>query len=279
MVANSSVSTFFCRWRRSLALALCSRACCFCNTFLILLFLIPEPLSANDTSLIRDESKPLRLVTGEFPPFVGQNLPHGGRTARLLHELFADFDRDIRVDFLPWKRGYAETLKGRYFATFPYSYNAEREQNWHFSKPLYVLNEVFFVRRGSDISFDSNKDLEGRSICKPIGYNLFELTQLLEDKLVRLEQPVSMPACFRMLAVGRVDMVLTNKVTGRQIMKDLDFEFERFTVLPKPFKTISHHLIIPRSAPDGLANIERFNKVLDEWKQKQVATDILFQTQ
>lgn len=44
-------------------------------------------MSAYDRSLIRDESKPLRLVTGEFSPLVGQNLSHGGRTARLLNDM------------------------------------------------------------------------------------------------------------------------------------------------------------------------------------------------
>lgn len=67
------------------------------------------------------------LVTGEdYPPFADPRLPGGGLATILVRQVVAALGATARVDFLPWRRGYEDTLRGRYDGTFPYVRTPER---------------------------------------------------------------------------------------------------------------------------------------------------------
>lgn len=65
---------------------------------------------------------PLSLVTGEFSPYSGAALPDGGQSTRLVTTLLHEAGYDeLKVDYLPWSRGYELARNGVASATYPYA--------------------------------------------------------------------------------------------------------------------------------------------------------------
>jgi len=215
-----------------------------------------------------NQAETLQLVTGEFPPFVGKELKNGGTTSELVQLIFKKMDIPVNINFRPWKRGYFETLSGQYLGTFPYTKNKQREQDLYFSDVIYNLEEYFFALRKANLNYTELKDLTNLTICKPIGYNLFGLKSLVEDKLITLAHPKNMLTCFKMLALGRVDLVLTNPVIGARLINETFTNPSDAIQLKKSFVKIGHYLIIPKSNPRGKAIINQFNHTLKQLKDQ-----------
>ena len=102
-----------------------------------------------------------RLASGEFPPFTGDNLKSQGLASKIINHTLQEMGHQSKIDFLPWKRGYSNTLSGEYFGTFPYSKNKDRQKIWYFSKPLYQLQEIFFSLKAKNFSYESEEDIKG----------------------------------------------------------------------------------------------------------------------
>lgn len=66
------------------------------------------------------------IAVGEWPPFVGAQLPDNGRHAKLVRERLAAAGFVARFEFLPWSRSFNLTQVGRYAATFPWVRTEER---------------------------------------------------------------------------------------------------------------------------------------------------------
>ena len=120
-------------------------------------------------------AKSVDLTTGEFLPFVGSNLHNGGLASEVVTQIFSEMGDQAFISFRPWKRGFSETLSGKYLGTFPYSKNNEREKILYFSNPIYELEEQFFTKKSANIIYKQEQDLLNLRICKPLGYNLFGL--------------------------------------------------------------------------------------------------------
>ncbi len=217
----------------------------------------------------------LILASGEFPPFTGESLPDGGVTSKIVSDAFREMGHQVETHFLPWRRGFVKTLEGDYFGTFAYSMNEQRKKDWHFSVPLYHLKEVFFVLKGSGVRYRSDNDLIGKIICKPQGYNKFRLAQLVEQGMLYVESPRKMKSCFSMLERQRVNMVMTNPETGWRFIRELFENQDDFNVLEKPFIEITHHLIVPKSAVNGLSILKQFNLVILEHQRKGIIGRLL----
>lgn len=72
----------------------------------------------------------LALSTGEYEPFTGQLSPDGDPLPQMVRLAFADAGFSVKIEFLPWKRGYTGALDGTYDGTFPYGRNAEQQALW-----------------------------------------------------------------------------------------------------------------------------------------------------
>jgi len=217
------------------------------------------------------------LATGEFPPFTGAQLESQGLATKIIKHTIKKMGHQAKIEFLPWKRGYSNTLSGKYFGTFAYSKNKERQEVWHYSKPLYQLQEIFFSQTKKNFSYESKEDLKGLIVCKPIGYNLFNLKKLVDKQFVKIERPPNMKNCFGMLKRGRVDLVMTNKETGLQVISQAGLNKYPFTASKKAFVDIGHHLMVPKNLKNSKKFITHFNEALEKAKTSGIITKFISQ--
>jgi len=207
-----------------------------------------------------------RLATGEFPPFTGASLESQGLATKIIKHTIQEMGHQTKIDFLPWKRGYKSTLVGKYFGTFAYSKNKERQKIWLYSKPLYQLQEIFFSKTTKKFTYENEEDLKGLLVCKPIGYNLFNLKKLVDKKLLNIVRPAKMRNCFAMLNAGRIDLVMTNRETGMQVIAKIGIDKNLITAHNKVFVDIGHHLIVPKNMQNGKEFLARFDETLEKAK-------------
>jgi polar amino acid transport system substrate-binding protein len=217
------------------------------------------------------------LATGEFPPFTGAQLESQGLATKIIKHTIKKMGLQAKIEFLPWKRGYSNTLSGKYFGTFAYSKNKKRQEVWHYSKPLYQLQEIFFSQTKKNFSYESKEDLKGLIVCKPIGYNLFNLKKLVDKQFLKIARPPEMKNCFGMLKRGRVDLVMTNKETGLQVISQAGLNKYPFTASKKAFVDIGHHLIVPKNLKNSKKFITHFNEALEKAKTSGIITKFISQ--
>ncbi len=229
--------------------------------FVALLFVFIGPVTA----------EPLRVVTGEFAPFTGENLDHGGPFTKRVMQIFELAQVPARVDFRPWKRGYLETLGGTYIATFPYSKNQERMEIFHYSDPVIYGNIHLYANNESGIAgFTGFSDLKGKEVCLPVGYNLYEpLEQAVEAKEVTVLRVASLQQCFDMVAKGRTDLTMVRLEVAEEIFRERFPEDNPINVLYPSVLTFTEHVIFPKNSPQSAALLMRFNEAMAQLDSQQ----------
>lgn len=206
-------------------------------------------------------SEPVRVVTGDdYIPFTDQQLPRQGFATAVVRAAFERAGLRVDMTWRPWKRGYADTAQVLFDATFPYFKTLERQQEMHYSSPIYEVPTKLFYRRGGP-SMESYEDLMGLTVCNPLGYAIPpELGRLIAAGAVQRDQPRDMVHCFRKLIAGRVDVVPTNELQGWDLVRRLG-DGEGQAIAASHFDVVVNtlHLIVSRSHPEGAALIKRFD--------------------
>jgi polar amino acid transport system substrate-binding protein len=219
----------------------------------------------------------LELVTGpDYPPWTDEKLPGGGVSVEIVRAVFAEMAEPLAIAVVPWKRGYEETLTGRYVGTFPYVRTADREALFQFSDPIAVSRQLVFAWSGSMLHFEQLGDLEGFTVCSAVGSALPpEIGQRVAAGVIKLIQPGGSGDCARMVAFGRADFFVINEQNGRAALREAKVPPEAVRTEPKPFATVSHHLIIPKTRDGGVALMARFNLALGALKDRGVVDRLL----
>jgi len=206
----------------------------------------------------------LSLVTGEdYPPFVDARQPGGGLAVLLIQHV-VDRMGDIAIlDTAPWRRGYEETLRGRYDATFPYVRTAERERDFLYSDPLFTVRPVVFMPAGRRFAYGGTADLRDRRVCSVLGYAVPDVVQAMIDA-GRVEKVTAPGAygCPGLLMAGRADFFIQDLRIGTALIAKAGLTRDIVAVSDPPLSISEIHFIVPRSRPDAATLIARFNAAM-----------------
>lgn len=202
------------------------------------------------------QSVPISLATGEYPPFSGAAEIGNGLISAVVTAAFEAQGVSSKLAFLPWQRGYKETLAGTHTATFPYVNNKERQEAFWFSKPIYTDTIRLFAKEGALREIDWN----GKAICVPLGYNTEQIQKFASERQARLERPVDMASCFEMLLLDRVYAVWSSEAVAEAVTAPIRSKGLRYKSLMLSVDyTVDYFLIFPRTQPDSKEWLARFN--------------------
>ena len=205
----------------------------------------------------------IRLVTGEFAPYSGENLPNGGVMTELVSGIFQQLGYPVSVAYLPWKRGYQKTLNGRFSATFPYSFNPKRARDMHYSAPLRSSPVHLFVHVAAPLSATTMGDIQGLRLCTALGYNLFPpIEEALKRQLIELITVREMDSCVRMMENRRADAIFLSATAGWHLIDREAGSRRNYRMLPTPIHRVREYLLVSKRYPGGADLIERFNAEL-----------------
>ena len=201
-------------------------------------------------------SEPLRVTAGEFRPFTSQDLPHGGFVTALVERAFVLAGRTVAVDWLPWNRGYSETVKGRYAGTFPYIRTKDRERDLLYSEPLYKSQGYLYSRKDHRVRAATVERTPGLIIAVPLGFSGgSKLDPLIRSGRLQIVQPLDLARAFEMVSLGRADFLSNDQLPADPYLKT----FPDVVKDDEPIDEAELFFVVPKSRPDAAEVLELFN--------------------
>lgn len=127
-----------------------------------------------------------------------------------------------------------------------------RCEKFFFSDPLYEDVTALFLTNGSSISFRTDDEILGKTLCQTRGSSTYHLNKegrgWIKDNKVILMQPPTPEECFRLLDNGTVDAVVISDLTGRAIAASMGI-LDRIRVAERPVHIETLHAVIAKTHP------------------------------
>ncbi len=163
-------------------------------------------------------------TTGNFSPLnfiqdkklVGIDVDQFNQAARRLN-------LDVDLISLPFTRLLKQMEEGALDCMFSAFKTPEREIYMDFTTvPIHVSSLVFFEKAGSNITFNTLKDLKGLTVGLVRGFkSSAEFDEAVEQGVLNVEYVSNIEQNFQKLSFGRLDLVLVNRHVGGNILKKL----------------------------------------------------------
>ena len=201
------------------------------------------------------------LAATNYPPYYGATLRNQGVITEIIREAFKHSGYETVIRFLPWKRALEATRRGEFDALYSAWYRENRTQWFDFSDPLPISNQIgFFKRIDRAISYRSIEDLRPYTIGIVRGYsNPVEFDQAGLNTEAVTDDRLNM----KKLAIGRIDLVLIDRVIGQYIIDtELPESANLLEWLDPPLKTDDQYLIFSKNVSDFAVKRAAFNRGL-----------------
>ncbi|USD66611.1 transporter substrate-binding domain-containing protein [Vibrio sp. SCSIO 43136] len=212
----------------------------------------------------------MTIGAGEWPPFIGQDLPEQGFVAKILRESFANEGYEVEFVFRPWARLYQDAKLGKYDATAIWMFDHKRTIDFYYSAPVSKEEFVFFHHIDQAFDWKVMEDIIGMHLGGGIGYSYGDqLNHLIESEQVtmdRVKQPIQN---LKRLALHRIDLFPEERHIGYYTLEQQAPDLrDQITHHPTPFLSNSNYLLFPRVNANSLALVEIFNRGLLKWKKE-----------
>lgn len=205
----------------------------------------------------------LHIATGEWSPYVSEQLPGYGCLASMISEALALEGYEVQYYFMPWKRGYMHAKEGTYDATAYWYRNKQREEDFLLSRNHFTLEKVALYYR-SDLGFsaDNYADFVNRSVVLVSGYTYpEELWQAINLNNITVVETRSELQNFEMLMMERADFTVMSERVADEFLENFSVEDrEKITKSKKLHGILRGHLLVSREIEDGDAVRDAFDR-------------------
>lgn len=238
---------------------------------------LSDPLALSELAAI--PGRRVNLLTGSgFAPFTDSSLPGGGMLTDVVRAAMeaAHPDQGFAIHWVDDWTSHQDPLLANALLDIGFPWEkpdcgsdpgSNRCAGLKFSAPMFEVLILLFVDRARPFRFDSDADLQGRTLCRPAGLSTHIFDQngrhWLASGHIRLETPASAADCFRLLTEGRVDAVVLNEFTGRKLVRDLGLHDRVRVAESRPVAIGAHHVVVHENHPDGDAILALFEAGLN----------------
>lgn len=229
--------------------------------FFIILTIFPSIGFAGET---------IRIATGEYPPFLSENLKYNGVGLRIIREAFALVGVTVEYGFFPWKRSYQLALDGDWDATATWADKPGRDEDFYFSDPLYKSFSGFFHLKTYDFEWETLDDLKEIPIGAIKGYTYDEeFIQADKEGSIKVEYVSTQKKNFQKLLWGRIKICRAHIDVGYAILaKEFSAEErELITHHPHTFPKNNTHLLFSKNIDRNREMVKLFNEGLKQMKE------------
>lgn len=220
------------------------------------------------SSAIAQES--IRLVNGEWEPYMSKSLKHGGLVSHIVSESFRLEGITVEWGWFPWKRGGTLVRKGEWDGGAVWSDAEERRQYFWFSDPVIDGNTVFFHLKSFDFDWNTIEDLMELRIGGTLEYAYgFEFDKAEQTGKLKVQRTTKDEYNLAKLLRGRIDIFPLELEIGYDMLLRL-YSAETVDLLthhPKPIKTIPYRVIFSKKIERNRHMIKLFNSGLRRLKE------------
>ena len=176
---------------------------------------------------------PTQAISNSLPPIVSASEPdypplsivnrHGkatGFSVELLKETLKAVGRDVTFKVAPWSEIKQDLVEGRIQVLPLVGRSPERETVYDFTLSYLTLHGTV-IRRKDDQRINSVKDLKDKAVIVMEGDNAHEyvVREQISDNIILTH---NYKEAIELLAQGRYDAVVVQKLTGLQLINDLE---------------------------------------------------------
>lgn len=208
----------------------------------------------------------ISIASGEFVPYTSKTIMQQGFVNHVVTEAFKQEGYVAEFDYLPWKRTYLMTKKGKFPAASYYNKAQKHEKDFYFSDPLITTSIVFFFLKGTTIQgWNQLSDLKPYRIGATHEYTYTkEFWALGKSGELQIDVANSDTLNLKKLIRKRIDLFPMELVAGYELLRK---EFQPSTIhtidaLPKALKTNFGVLLFSKKHPDSKKWIPIFNRGL-----------------
>ena len=226
----------------------------------------PAPLSPSPSAQQHPTTPPngIRLATGEWAPYIGENLPHAGCDSWVVTEAFALEGLSVEYGFFPWARSYSLSATGKWDGTPEWADTPDHQlQHYVSAEPLSTQEWVFFYRADRPLTWETLDDLAGKTIGVTSGYFYSNAFRDLRTKgVASFVESSSDEANFRMLLAGRIDVFPMERHVGRSVVRSIFTPEEQAQLLgsSKSFAQFKPYLLLSRAVRQNEQRMELFDR-------------------
>ncbi|MGF1529491.1 MAG: substrate-binding periplasmic protein [Candidatus Competibacterales bacterium] len=226
-------------------------------------------------TLENDATKPISLVTIPWEPYYGPDLEEQGFFSALVRAAFAEVQRDIDIEFVPWQRALRMVETAQRDLALGAYFTEERAETFYYSDPIYYVEIGLIARADVDLaSFQSMDDLRSYRIGVTRGFAnspTFDAADFLDKDFV--SRPVQN---IHKLYRSRIELMVMPFDRFRFELAKLEgFALDEVVFVQPPLQRSGLYLIISKSHPQGEAIVETFNRGLASLVQSGGYTAIL----
>ena len=205
------------------------------------------------------------LASGEWAPYVSENLKHEGVLSRIVREAFALEGIEVEYAYLPWKRSMEGAKNGKWHGTLPWLKNEEREESFYFSDPIAHENVLFFHKENLDFDWETVSDLTGYKIGGTTGYFYGdEFDNAEKEGVITIERVAEDSMNIQKLTADRVDIVICEVDVGYELIEQTlsSEDAKKITHHPKSISAQPLYLLLSKQVKGNEQLVESFNQGL-----------------
>ena len=214
----------------------------------------------------------LRIVTEPWAPYVYEE---NGQARGLDYEataiVFQRLGIEVQWQFLPWKRCLAMLDQGLADGVLDIFHSDERDATLLYpSEPLSQVEFVMFYANARPHPFKTLEDLRGLTIGTSPGYLYSE--DFRQSTLFTREPAPTHEANFGKLALGRIDLLITDRRVGQTLLDSLKLRGQ-ISENPTVISQQSQFLAVRRNAGMDLL-VQRFGAELKRFKREPAYAEL-----
>lgn len=214
-------------------------------------------------------SKEIRIVTGDWQPYISKKYADGGQLARIISSIFAEQGITAKFTYLPWKEGYDAVMRGDFDAIVPTHCGEDRAKKALCSDHIFAEEIVLYYKNRL---FDWNEvsDLSGLRVGVTNGqYYGPEFSRLVRDGHIRTTDMSLGKTSVMALQYGKIDVYPQYRSIGdAAIRENLPKAIHsRVKTHSKPLHVAKMHLLMSKENPKAKHFMNVFNKGLSDSEQ------------
>ncbi|WP_459206918.1 substrate-binding periplasmic protein [Pseudomonas sp. MLB6B] len=219
------------------------------------------------------QAERLRIVSDDWAPYIYQeNGQPRGLHYEVATEVFKRLHIEVEWGFMPWKRCLAAVEQGQADGILGVFKLASREPFMLYpEEPLSQVEFVLFQARARPHSVTTLQDLSGLTVGTSSGYDYGEAFDTAAN--FRRESAPTHVANLGKLALGRVDLVVTDLHVGRYLLQRLGLE-QQIEALPVVVNDLPQYLGLARK-PGREVLAEAFSETLRAFKREPAYAHIM----
>lgn len=209
--------------------------------------------------------KTVRIVTGEWNPYVTQRIDGYGVITEIVTAVLNDMEIEPEYSFLYFYKCYDMAKENKYIGTFPFHIVEDRRDEMYFSDSLLTVKYVFFYNKELHQDYGNIKDpdnLKSKKVAVIQGYPKkysygTKFREMID--LMKVDTSKTEIEAFQLLKRGRVDLVPASERVGRDIVRG-HFNQYKFGIIPNISSKETLHFIVSKTGTNSRNNEQFINK-------------------